>query len=293
MLNIYTSLGIIFAIWISTIGAIWKLGKSADEIASPEAKSNVFEWVRSANPSTVIKNFSLTFEMAFDRIFGSIVSFTGFYKSTLLTLALSIISYLIWVVFFPFSYIVTSRFDTIQIAGNLLIGVIAFNVIPDYLSLIKSRFAIYLMKGLQSWYQVLLIWVMDIVVTIIIFFAWYLYTKHGTLPSQVDVWYAWHELTGGGISVLVFSNSVRTPPIVFLVTTFFTVVWGFLYFVSGMMIKFGQKSDSVWASMQYILRFNEKPFQSLAASAVIVLTILFTVVAFSLVLVSSMQKYVT
>ena len=153
----YREFGIGATVPLALLIIMWK----ADEAVHPKVRKVLADFLLADGRSADYKTLPETFLNLFDASFGSRALSWKFILRSFATSALCLmLMVLIWIVFF-------GRIGTSQIAIVLALGAI-LNLIPDYISLVESRFILRNMVGKVK-YQVFSLLMLDFVLTSLIF----------------------------------------------------------------------------------------------------------------------------
>ena len=159
--------------------------------------------------------------------------------------------------------------------------IIFLHWLPDYLSLLETRYVLQWIKGANSWVNNLRWLLIDFFFTSFVWavglcaFCLLLFDPLPDVKSIPDI----TELLG--YTFLFFNHTEYTDPYQFssmgilLYSTYFTSIWVWLFLLSGWIIKHifwgGQK-------VEFLLRFldiNNKPLRSMGVVSCILITIVF------------------
>jgi hypothetical protein len=217
--------------WVAITGGIWVLFQRAETVLKPEVKAAISQWLQNLNPATAFANWPATFAAVFDRIFGKRhLSWRCFGRSCIASFVGVITLILIWAGLRP------NQFAAVVEGGEhwwlltIFGGTVVYNLIPDYLSLLESRFVIHWMSEARFILRILTFLAIDLVFTAAIFWGVFyalfaLLFLLGGEPTLVivPIWVvcAWLSLTADFAGV--------PPPAIFFYSTFFTSVWVWLY----------------------------------------------------------------
>ena len=181
--------------WLGLLGGIWALFERAETVASSQTKESVARWLRSLDFTQFAIDFPKTFEHIFDSIFGSRhLSFRCFFRSCLGSMVLVVIVTLIWgaIRFDEFMAFYKASSSVLWLLVIFVLVISVLNLIPDYISLLESRYVIRWMSKSQSVAKILFLIVLDIFVTIsistIVFWA-FVYVSNVPIAVTVDVYF--------------------------------------------------------------------------------------------------------
>jgi len=175
----------------------------------------------------------------------------------------------------------------LEVAITTTIAAGTVNLIPDYLSLLESRYIIRLMSRAGQEHKILVLLVLDFVVTALIAIVSIIYfqVRIGaalfdfpsiSINSMDDLYFtiqykiaSFHSLSSYVLSLAVFFYS-----------TFFTSVWVWLFALSGMVVKIAGYFTSVLSRIAKILDIENKPLRSMGFVSIALVTLLFLVSPF-------------
>lgn len=202
-----------------------------------------------------------TFISVFDSIFGN-QHFSWFcFKRSVIASFISItIVTLIWIAFSEQRFLEFLEFIATSPISNwyliIVISAIIMNTIPDYLSLLESRYIIKIMSNKKSNATILILLFVDLIITGIIFLFFMLIGRNVALILTVDGYYNYIETKGfldyfisDSILVFEFATGFRItivgtiPDSIWLFSTYFTSVWVWLYIFTGFMMRVGRAFD--------------------------------------------------
>ena len=276
--------------WFSILGGTWALFDRAETVASAHTRVAISTWLRNIDIAEALGNWPAQFAHVFDAVFGERhLSWRCFYRSSIASLCSVAIVALIWAAIRPNEFDAFAKPAPTFLAPLLVFVLIAVfsNVIPDYLSLLESRYVIRWMTTNRSVLQILFFLVVDFVATFIIFWIgmlisiggyslifgidpmWALKTAFLNVFKQLPVW-----------ASLSVGKEGRVTVGIFLYSTFFTSAWVWLYVVSSMVVKVVSYLGIGIKVLKKVLDVEEKPIRSLGFVAMFLVTIVFIIMPF-------------
>jgi len=277
--------------WLAITTGIWTLfiyyGKSADQ----KTKRSASKWLKNLDISEGALNWSDSFAKLFDRIFtDKHFTWSCFLRSSVASIASVVLMALIyillnyellanqrWDVFIPYGFLVTSR--------AVFVCLFAFNLIPDYLSLLETRYIIKRMGLEQSFIRNLAFLVLDFAATFLIFVVvGVILITLVMLPITFFSSVLEFDFSGIGEAMKSFpkfmidSFHIKGDSegfSVFLYSTFFTSVWVWLYAISGFLIKTLSHFNRGLRFFKRHFNIEKEPFNAIGAVAMTLVTILF------------------
>ena len=151
--------------------------------------------------------------------------------------------------------------------ADILLMTFLLNIIPDYISLLETRYIIGLIRNTKSFIVKFLWLIVDLVATFFIFYIAILLLLIYLLYEQVGI-YNIIEFSGGVLDrILQFATNPTSDKgsgttVIFLWTTFFTSVWVWLYIVSHTITRLVGPLRKSIRFLQYLLPVDTKPLQS-------------------------------
>ena len=243
--------------WATTTGGVWFLFDKAERTLSDDVRANVVGWLRATDSTReAFRSIPDQFALMFDRVFGEKhLSWKCFLRSSLA----SIVSVVV-----VGSLTGANQFLT-EVLGGSLVGWVfvvplsaLVNTVPDYLSLLESRWAI---KLAQRSGRLLRVLTLDLFLTAMI--------------SSLLVSAVFFALLGSFPSILTGSPLVTIMLLVMFLSAFFTSVWLWLYIAATLLaLTLVRMSDGVG----FLIRMTDlerQPFRSIGFATVVITTALF------------------
>jgi hypothetical protein len=264
-------------------GTLWLVFSRVEQVASPKAKTSATTWIKRLDISRAIEIAANSFGSAIDAVFGDRHwSFKCLWRSFVASVFYVTVLYLLWI-----SLSNTNGHNISEFEGVMIITVV-FCIVPDYVSLLKSRLILRAAKGSSRLTAAFLI-VFDGVVSALIALV-VLAFAYGIISATTDIMPFHHatasELTRNELRTFVASlpqllafqrvGNTDTPPAIWVYTTFMTSTWGWLFFVSGSLLR---QQSVISKCFDYVLRFvdiDDKPFLSVGAVSIVMVTMLYT-----------------
>ena len=138
-------------------------------MVTDEAKTSVSRWLRNLDPAEPLSSWPAAFARVFDHVFGERhLSWRCFLRSCVASVASVAIITIIWAMLRREE---AALFIEKKLAGGLglglavIISTLAINTVPDYLSLLKTRYVIHWMEKRPSLGRVVGFLALDFVVT--------------------------------------------------------------------------------------------------------------------------------
>lgn len=265
--NIFPLLGT----WVTVVGGIGILFERMEKTASLEGKKKVSDWLKSLTTKSVSKTLvesPLWFIEAFDKIFGDKhLTWHCFLRSciasifsvTIMTIILFFLNPTIFGVYIEQIYWV-------------YIFVFIFNILPDYISLLETRWILHNIRnaGIQK-LSVLLIF--DVIITTVIFFGVTLIT----VPPFIVFISSEPSFSYQKFLYEIFINIITGSSFasVYFYSTFFTSIWLYLFIISSITVKFLIPSGRFGIWVMSFFDINEKPFLTMGITIILFVTLAF------------------
>ena len=228
----------------------------ADKLLRESSKRDIGRWLNGIDIPPSVSKWPRTVNDLFDRVFGrKHLSWRCFFMSVAISIGSVVV---MTILFFLLDH---ERFTHPPVYTNavktfvLLIGYgVIFNLIPDFLSLLETRYVLRWMSRVQSAGLVVLLMLVDLLATLAIFWGYFYMVggKFGHIVFQgfgvVEV-FPWVEFNQLVFYFGVYDNvndfesffaaSLRLNDIfgVFLYSTFATSLWIWLYVLSGLLAR--------------------------------------------------------
>jgi hypothetical protein len=147
---------------------VWALFDRAETVATDEAKTAVSRWLRNLDPVGPLAHWPTAFATVFDRVFGERhLSWRCFLRSCVASVASVAIVTIIWVVLRRQEaalFIQKNLASGMLFALAVILSAVVLNTIPDYLSLLETRYVIHWMGKRPSMGRILSCLALDFVV---------------------------------------------------------------------------------------------------------------------------------
>ena len=269
--------------WAVLVGGLVTLFSFAEKVAKPEVKRAIANWLQNLQIGVPLSNWPAQFAAMFDGIFGEHhFSWRCFWRSCVT----SILSLVVIIIILKSLRSESAHKENIGLVGAFLLWG-SFNLIPDYFSLLESRYIIYWMSKKYSISRVLTLLVLDFITTIIIWHTWFsthmiivmsLYKKK--LAPELGLF--WIKSFWEALSWLFFGTINQKDTFELFATaqfysTFFTSVWIWLYVCSGLVVKLLNKIGVGLNLFKGILNIEKHPIRSIGFFTCLIVTILFLI----------------
>jgi hypothetical protein len=263
------------ASWLGTLGGVWALFERGEQVISPEAKSATSRWLQNLRlPEERIHSWVIPFQEIVDRVFGYRLFSI---RSALVSLAFSLASVGIGTLLYAyirpllFSEMIES-FGTGYIAIVLVIGAVIMNGIPDYVSLIQTRYLLRWVAAVRTSTARLALILLDLGLTSALVL--------GVLYFVLTVFLTGDEFFSVGetfVRSLKFEVGSRAEDDislgVFVYSTYFTSVWLWIFLVSGMLVRMISSTNFALRILRQVLDLEQKPLRSLGFVSMLLVTL--------------------
>jgi hypothetical protein len=274
--------------WAAMTAAIWALFQRAETVLKPEVKTAISQWLRNLNPATAFENWPATFAAVFDRIFGERhLSWRCFLRSCVASFVAVVIVTLIWAAIHPdqFNAFVQQgkyKYYAPFLSVFFVAGIL--NLIPDYLSLLETRYIIRWVSQTHSVVRILAFLAFDLVVTAAIFLGTYfaagafiITIKFGEPLGSFVL--AFIQMVPRYMLPLTTWSPGSATPAIWFYSTFFTSVWVWLYASSGLVVKLGEYLGIGIKALKTVVDIDNKPLRSMGFVAMLLVTLVYVVAA--------------
>jgi hypothetical protein len=253
-------------------GIVWKFFERVEAVLTDSTKLEIAVWLvgmKQIGPK--VEPWPDTFAKIFDRVFGKRhLSWKCLIRSCLASYSVAIIAIGI-VVSSSLHAIVTHNREApasvlLRLIPRFVFLALFGNVLPDYISLLETRFALSLMNRFISAWLWMVIIVADLIITTLIAVVGSAVLLFGTDPS------------GELIADVGYSSLF----LLWILPAFFTSIWIWLYAGSGFILKAARRYDIGFEWFNRKLDIGKKPLQSIGLVAgVLVALVYWAVIAIS------------
>jgi hypothetical protein len=257
------------ATFVGIVTGVAKGFEWVDGGMSEEGRHRLGQWLKNVSGIEQIDAWASVFPTLIDRVFGpKALSWRFFNASFFFSLIAVLITSLISIAHYGlFEFSSLSRRANEGTSGTFaLILAFAFmlNFVPDYLSVIISRFIVRMMARRPTTLNILLLLFLDTFLTVIVaFLSLTIVLALLGMPAEVfpfgsilhhPIEYAW-------ITVQMAAWVFRLDPMmrVFLLASLFTSVWVWLYVLASALIRILRKIGFVWVKIVPFLDVEKKP----------------------------------
>lgn len=207
------------------------------------------------------------FVRLFDHVFGSHhISWFCFFRSFVASFCAFIVVIFIWYTIYPEdtrAYIETVNFMDVKF---FIVFFLIFNVVPDYFSLLETRFCIKLLAKSEHIWSITILLLLDAVFTALIFFTLLFFLFYempvSSEPSQDIVWTELLERLKLGL-FLQSKHSWEPSLGLFFYTTFLTSIWLWLFALSYGALLIAQRMNIAFRFLIWSLPVKTYPIRTL------------------------------
>jgi hypothetical protein len=286
----------LFGTWFAAVAGTWNLFEKTGKAASEEAKRRVQALLTQQVSTVWLSRLSQSFAGAFDAIFGpKLLSFRALWRSCIASACWVAIVISLWIAIRPEGALGVWQSRSIgALIFDFVVFVATLNFIPDYLSLIKTRYLIALLWKSKSSKAIRWIIPLDAGSSAAIgIFAFFLTTplaqyfnSDGLTLSQcfAEIAQISSHLLFLMVSLNMSEDIYYLPFGVCFYATFFTSVWLWLYCLSGALLTTGNAVEKGRKLLVKFTNVEDEPFLSLGLATIALETLLFLLLAVVLVL---------
>jgi len=260
------------AAWFASLSGVWTLFERAENIAKEDLKKAVSSWLKNTHVPNRPK-WPAIFALLFDRVFGTRHwSFSCFLRSSLASVIAVTIMTFVWGAIRPEDFF--SRFESGSDFFVIFIMAGMFNLIPDYISLLESRYVIKLLGKRPSTFKLLSFLIIDFFLTAIIAASPILFIMVST--GSIDE--AIGTIKQGVLFDTYVDHNISFGIVIY--ATFFTSIWVWLYVISGFFFKI---TVSLRKRLKIAIRYidvDNKPIRSLGFVSMIFVTLIYGLIPF-------------
>jgi len=285
-LTIPTSVAYVAA-WLGIITGIRKLFKDTEEDVLPGFKKSVAAWIQNLKPAEKITNWPDQFAQLFDSVFGK-KHFTlkCFLRSSLASLISATLMFFIWGILRP------NEFHAFYLDPDLVynflillffVGIL--NLIPDYFSLLETRYMLRWLNNSYSVKRAILGILIDGLVTAVIFWIGLNILSVLVLVFVSDTSFVvlFIKINKEFLTLYLPLKATQMyilPLGITFYSTFFTSAWLWLYVISGIILKSLKYFGVMVEKAGKIFDLENKPISALGNVASVFVTFIFAVIAF-------------
>ena len=245
--------------------AIFGLFVKADDFVSPQFRELLAGLIQRTSPPSRDSAWAQTFVVLFDRIFGTRPLSLRFIGRSLAASFLAVaVMWIIWLWNAPDP-------DFWMTTSTLIVAPLVINSVPDYLSLVESRWIVARMRGRGARATCALL-LLDAILTALIFYVFVSLVVIVLVammePDQaipLDPLQIWLLLTEGGGLALAGDTTIG----VFFYSTYFTSVWVWLYVASRSLLRLLAASAPLLRALKFVLPIEQKPLRAIGTAAYI------------------------
>lgn len=272
--------------WASIVGGIIALFTLAENVAASHTKAGIARWLRSEQSNLPVDTWPNHFVSLFDSIFGE-SHFRP--KCIIASIVASVFGALciglLFISIFPDIWLEVHEVfgdSKLEVGVTLVITVLIFNAIPDYISLLESRYLLGILARNLTWLKVSVVLIVDVFITAFIWVAlclvfssfldWFFFESESWLDSIGAMW----ELMEAAITEDGFARFI--VGVTFL-STFFTSAWLWVYLGAGVLIRLVNMLSRGRMKIAGLLDTNKTPILSIGFISCLLVSIVFLISA--------------
>jgi len=252
---------------VGIVLGVEKAFKWLDESFNAEGRKRLSYWLKDIPGDENLDTWASVFPNLIDRIFGEkALSFKFFFRSCVASWIAVACTAITW--FLVFSQKAVLGRDSLGYwLSWTVIAVLMVNCVPDYLSLLISRFIVRRMATTRKPLFIVFLLLLDIILTgafAIFAFVIGAAATVDILETHVphDLWPYLFIVEFGHLTVTYLMNLRRILAIhttqIFVIASFFTSIWVWLYVLASVVIKLLHKVRFVWIKMVPFLDIENK-----------------------------------
>lgn len=278
------------ATWATIAFGIGYLFEQAENVASSETRTAVSRWLNNLDPAGAVASWPTTFATIFDHVFGERhLSWRCFSRSCVASFASVAMVTLMWGVLYPDKFDIFIKSSSIgKNVFSLFFITAIFNLIPDYISLLETRYMINWMRRAHSVMRILAFLAIDFVATAAIGLVGIIGALMIVIlfsnPSEImrlkitEFFSEILELIQKLILPLSASSIVNLPIGIWFYAAFFTSVWVWLYVLSGSVVRLMEYLGIGINRLKFVLDIKNKPLRAIGFVSIVLFTIAYLVV---------------
>jgi len=252
---------------IALLWGIQKFFKEIGDVLHPSKKRAIWEWISGIRSTDKFERWPDTFASMFDRVFGeNHLSWRCVWRSFVATTLIQTVCVLLWLTLqrktFPAIVIVEPKFQIVAV----LMAYAVWILLPNYLSLLKSRYALEWMQRRPSWGFLVGITILDTLLTLALAIL------------QSTLWLAYlAQLAFGDYDLEKLVDQIPQSVLRLWVyyPAFFTSMWLWLYAASGFLLKAARQFDLGFVYLQRWFDIENKPLQAVGLVSGVLCAILY------------------
>ena len=275
-------------LWAILVSAIIAIFRIMEDTATPDAKRKVADWIKSFAAKSVLQTAVESprwFVEAFDRIFGDRhLTRRCFLRSCVASILAVFVMTFVWAVLDPASWQRFLSDEGVWILFFILFFALILNLVPDYLSLLETRWI--LRRVAQAGVKkLIMLLVLDVIITGGIFvcgvgiISILIDYSEGYPTVVVEFVDYMLEFLSASILFRIQGGELQLTPGIFFYSTYFTSIWFYLFVASSIATKLLYSLGRIGNRVMGLLKVEEKPFQSMGLIAVGLLTLVFALSA--------------
>jgi hypothetical protein len=249
-------------------GIVWKFFERVEAVLRDDTKLEIAVWLLGVKVGQKVEPWPDTFAKVFDRVFGvKHLSWKCFWRSLLASYSLTLIVLIASSIIVGHNVASYSASDEHGVAVRsigFIIMVFVSNAVPDYLSLLKSRWGLSVIKRHSNLWLTFGVLILDVLMTLYLTFIGFLFLRLAINPTPdeiADVLPIFvHPI---GFMARLVRASVKYQMWYLLFPTFFTIIWLWLFAGSGFVLKAARRFDIGFDWFNRKFDIEKKPLQSI------------------------------
>lgn len=285
---------LLVASWLGLIAGIWTLFDRAEKVVSEEVRTAISHWLQSVDPAKTFRSWPSSFVSIFDGVFGSRhFSLWCFWRSSIASLAFVLILTFTWGSVHPAAFLYHfSPEQALLSTGAMFATAVIFNFIPDYLSLLKTRYIVGWMHPTQSLLKTVVILLFDSVASALIalsalFLVFFLFLLPIALlysflsGEEIASPLPWRDIGRDMVQYIVQGFYLSAPSQsgvsygISFYSTFLTSLWVWLYALAGLAVRAGRWLGIGIRLTNRLLDVKGQPLRAIGAVSIVLATVIF------------------
>jgi hypothetical protein len=248
-------------------GLVWKFFERVENVLTTPTKLEIARWLMSGEKRAqglegVAQNWPTTFAKVFDQVFGEKhLTWRCFSRSCLVSVCGVTLMFFLWGFAHPNQFVDYFRLNPHPVI-EFVLPLLIVSVIPDYISLLKSRLLIKVMgKGTPLAVAPLIL--LDFVVAVSLAIGGYLLYDYAFISPEHRI----DDLRILREAPTLSSRRGMAPLSAVLYPALFTTVWVTLYGLSGLLLRFTKRIGPWLGWFNRCFDIERKPLQSIGLVA--------------------------
>lgn len=263
--------------------SIFGIFEWAEKVLRREHAERFISYLRDVHTELWLRKLPNEFISIFDALFSKRhISLKCFLNSSLVSISVVLVLTIVWSFTHPQQFLIFLDSDEYL---WFFPTIIILNVIPDYFSLLETRYLLHWMSKTRSWYGYIIVMIIDIIATLLIAFVIggiLMGIVNQSLTGHYDIfqWFLYYPIYlaetffSFGIS---FEARQGVSMGVFIYSTLWTSVWLWLFILATTVMRFIQPAHRIGALAFHLINFETAPYRGIGAVAAVIACIIYLV----------------